>query len=158
METITVKTPVSERALKEEGDLLSWANKEAVPALREIRSFANLVSTIGVSSTSAGDGSWTNLWSSDAMPTDVDWEIEVSVIGRGGEERVNYRRAAFFTNIDGVVSQVGVTEALWTFETSAGPDVRLEVSGQTVRLDGMDDGVSPFDWHVAVRVFATPRP
>lgn len=158
MDSNTVNHPVSDREIAKTEDVQAWANKEAIPVLRELRSFANQEQVQGSNTLTPGDGQWQNLWVSDPVPTGVAMRVIADVIGVSSADWVCYRRVAFFRNVDGSVAQVGPTEPLWSLESSGGPDVRLQVVGQTVTLDVQDDGANSFEWHAMVRVFATPRP
>lgn len=156
MET-TVSPPVSSREIKEE-EVVAWANKEALPVLRELRDFANAEQVAASNVVTVGDGEWSTLWVSDPIPTGVAVRVVADVIGQGDEEAACYQRVAFFRNEGGTLTQIGATQAPWTLETAAGADVRLEVAGQTITLDVRDDGAEAFSWHSIVRAFSTPRP
>ena len=157
MDALTVSTPVSERGVREDG-VLDALNGEVLPALRQMRSFANTEVVQAIVGASPGNGVAMDLWTSDPIPTDVGWQVVADVIGHGGAEWVNYRVVGFFVNEGGVVAQVGATDTIWTFETSAGPNALLDLRGQGVALEVEDDGVTAFAWHAIIRVFATPRP
>ena len=155
----TVSPPISSREIKEEVEVVAaWANKEAIPVLRELREFANAEQVLTTTGVSAGDGAWTTLWVSDPVPTGVAVRVIADVIGKSESEAVCYQRAAFFMNEGGTLDQIDSTEAIWSFESAAGPDVRLQISGQTITLEVQDDGADPFTWNAIVRAFATPRP
>ena len=156
MET-TISPPVSSREIKEE-EVAAWANKEALPVLRELRNFANIEQVVAANTTSAGDGEWAILWASAPIPTGVAVRVIADVIGLADGEEVTYRLVAFFRNNDGTLAQVGATEILWSFESVAGADARFQISGQTITVEVRDDGASPFVWHAMVQAFATPRP
>jgi hypothetical protein len=153
----TIATPLSERLLKDQGDVLPFLNKEIVPLNREFRSALNFETTQLLRGVTTGNGVAVALWISDAIPTDSSWRVKADVIGRTatGGEQASYGRVALFTNEGGVVSQVGATVALWTLESAAGCDCTLAVLGQTVILSCTDDGMSAMDWKILVSILPT---
>jgi hypothetical protein len=157
MTETTVKTPVSEREVKQT-DVAAWANKEAVPVLRELRGFANAEQVAQVQVATVGAGDWTLLWTSGAVPTGVSVRILADVVGESDTDSGSYGRVALFRNQDGALGQVGATASLWTLESAAGPDVRFRLEGQAVLLEVQDDGVEEFTFYGIVRSFSTPRP
>jgi len=153
----TVPTAVSDRAVTKDA-LDTWVNKEARPLLQEARRALNTEAAQVATLTTAATGAFANIWTSDPVPTDSSWSVHVRVLGQstaGAAQTADYGRVALFRNTAGTLAQVGATQALWSIETAAAMDVRLQVSGQTVTLDVRDDGVSTIAWKAHIRILPT---
>lgn len=152
----TIPTPVSSRGVAGDKQLVSWANGEVMPVLRQLRDAANLEAVSGAALTTAATGVFTNLWASDVMPSSCAWLVEARVVGYGSAEAVGYVLRALFRNEAGVVSQVGTTVVEYSEESDASYGVRLQVSGQTVVLDVQDDAVTPTRFAARVSILHLP--
>lgn len=158
MPKTTVPVPASSLELKSEKELLDWANREAIPLLRQLRARANDVYHAVFELSTAASGAFATIWTSDAMPTDSAWFVEVRVIGRasaGTDQRTAYVARGTFYNDSGTVAQQGSTSSDYAEESAAGCDLRFAVSGQTVTFDVKDDGVSTYSWLAFVSVYAS---
>ncbi len=153
----TVEQAVSDRPVKED-DLTFWANKEVIPLLKKLRDAVNQIVAGAFTLTTAASGAFTNIWTSDPVPTDTTWGVRVRVVGHstaGAAQTADYGRVATFRNTAGTVAQVGATQSLWSIETAAAMDVRVQVSGQTIQVDVRDDGVSTVAWKAYVEYLPT---
>ncbi len=157
-----VRRAVSDREVaREPEEVAGWINKEAIPLLREMRDVHGLEPVVGAAVSSAGDGVFTNIWTSDPVPTDSVVQVEARIIGRatsGAPQAVSYVRRATFVNEAGVLAQLGTTVAEYSDESDSGFDVRLQISGSgtALTLDVQDDGVSPTYWTAKLSMFRTP--
>jgi len=152
----TIPTPVSERDVKDESAAVEYLNKEVRPLLRQMRGALNNTTDESHTLTTAATGTFTAIWTSDALKTNSAMLVEGHVIGRasaGAAQRVAYVVRALFYNAAGTVAQQGSTVAGYTEESSAGCDVRFRVSGQTVILEVVDDSASTFQWRAWVKQF-----
>lgn len=153
----TIEQGLSPRDLSDAEDLLPWANKELRPLVKQIRAALNSEYTATFKVTTPGDGAFTNVWTSDALPTNSAWLIEVRAIGfvAGSTDACGYIRRGIFYNDDGTVAQVDTTTDEYTEEANAACDVRLQVSGQTIQFDVKDDGVDPYLFVIKVNALHT---
>lgn len=154
----TIPAALSDREIKSEKELVEWANRELRPVVRQARAVLNNRYDAVFELSTAGTGAFTNIWTSDAMPTGSAWLVVAHVIAyttSGTAQRGAYIRRGLFYNDAGTVAQQGTTVAEYTEESAAGADVRLQVSGQTIQLDVQDDGVSTFSWRAFVTVYPT---
>jgi hypothetical protein len=152
----TIPLPAPSLELKTTEDLLRWANKEAIPLLRQLRARLNDTYNAVFELSTAATGAFTSVWTSDAMPTDSAWMVEIRVIGRataGTDQRTSYVARGTFYNDSGVVAQQGSTSSDYVEESAAGCDFRFAVVGQTVTFDVKDDGASTFGWLAFVSVY-----
>lgn len=81
MSANTVKTPVSDRLLRDGDDVVPWGNKEVIPLLRELRAVANYQETYKIDVVTSGDGSNVIAWESEVVPTNGDWLMEMRHFG-----------------------------------------------------------------------------
>lgn len=154
-----VRRAVSDREVKDEKAVVDWANKEAIPVLREMRDVHALEAVIGASVDSAGDAVLTNIWTSDPIATDSVLQVVAEVLAMstsGATQTASYVRRATFRDVAGVPSQLGTTSSVYTEESVAGYDVAFSLSGSSILLDVQDDGVSPSYWTAKITVFRTP--
>lgn len=150
----TVSTAVTQSDIAEKR-VQTWVNDEARPLLDALRTQANSEYRTLVTLSTAATGVATTVWTSDAMPTNSAWLVEVRVVGfkaSGAAQRVAYIRRGLFGNNAGVVSQEGATSAEYTQESAAGCDCTLSVSGQTVICQVTDDAANTYNWLCCVQV------
>lgn len=148
----TIPRAVSGREVSKPEDLSAWANKEVMPVLRDLRAASNYEAVIKKELDTAGTAVFTNIWTSESMPTDSTWLTEVRITGTSATQHCAYVLRGVFGNTAGAVAQVGTTSIEYAEESAAGLDVQLVVSGQTVTLDVKDDGAGTFVWVAVIRV------
>lgn len=150
----TIPTPISPREVDEK-TVVPFLNKELRPFLREARDAANAEYHSTRTVSTAATGTYTNIWTSDSMPTDSAWDVRCVVLARataGAAQRASYEICGLFYNVAGTVSQQGTSTLTYEEESAAGMNVRLQVSGQTVQLDVLDDGISTIAWVARIHI------
>ncbi len=153
----TIADPVSPRDVNEKG-VLDYLNVELRPFLSAVRASLNIETVQAFTLSTAATATFTNIWTSDPMPTNSAWFVEARVLtfaSAGAAQRCAYIRHGLFYNDAGTVAQQGTTTATYSEESAAGADVQLVVDGQTVTLDVKDDGTSTFWWVAVVRLLPT---
>lgn len=153
----TVQRALSERQVGEP-DVVPFLNKEIVPLLRDIRTAHNLETVQQFTLSTAHTAAFTTIWTSDPMPTNSTWHVRVkctAITTAGTAQQCAYVREGYFANVAGVVSQVGATASISTFESAAAADVQFAVSGQTILFQVKDDGASTFAWKATVTLLAS---
>lgn len=151
----TVTRALSERLVKDQGDVVPFLNRELFPLAREFRAALNQVVTQVFTLATAASAAFTTIWTSDSLPTNSSWHVAVTctaITTAGVAQHCAYVREAYFANTAGTVAQVGATAALSTFESAAAADVQFVVSGQTVLFQVKDDGASTFAWKARVTI------
>lgn len=151
MKTATVERGISNRSANEKG-LLPFINDELVPLARQIRTALNTPYRAAFSITTAGDGAWTNIWTSAEVELDRAWFVEVQVVAVAATDTAAYVRRATFRDTAGTLAQQGTTSSEYTEESAAACDVRFAVSGSTVLIDVRDDAASAFNFTASVSV------
>lgn len=149
---------VSDRQVRDQADVIPVLNKELIPLVREFRNALNTEAQDTRTLSTAASGAFETIWTSDDMPTDRAWHLWAKIAGfstAGPAQQCSYVREALFANVGGVVSQVGVTSAVSTFETAAAADVQFLISGQAIALQVKDDGASTFAWKATVKIYPT---
>ena len=150
----TVPMAVSQSDVQAD-DVATWVNREARPLLSSLRAVQNTDYRASFEVVSAGTGVATTLWTSDDLPTNSVWLVEVRVVGHktgGASNRVGYILRAVVYNNAGVVAQQGATSAEYTEESAAACACTLAVSGQAVRCQVTDDGANEYQWLASVHV------
>jgi len=153
---LSVPSALSERAITQDG-LLSWINDEAVRVLRQVRQLANYFFTERKQVNTAGDGAYTRIWTSSALPTDACWVLTADVAAvstSGAAQRAAYEIRATVESTSSAVAQVGSTTSVSAHESTASIDARFAVDGtlRVVYLEGRDDATSPMRFTAVIRV------
>jgi hypothetical protein len=146
----TVQRAVSDRPVNKAEDLLDVVNREVLPVMRDMRSAINVTTDQTFKLTTAATGAFSNIWTSDALPTNSDWFIKADIRGRAAADTVQYEIRGTFYNRAGTVGQQGSTATIYSVESAAAADVRLQAVGQTITLDVKDDGASTFYWDALI--------
>lgn len=154
----TIVTPVSDRQLADADSVLPYLNREGIPLLREIRAALNQEGSQLRAAVTAGAGAYVVAWTA-AMPSNTAWLATAYVVGitpSGTRQSWAYTlQALFASDASAVVTQVGATATLASFETAAAADARLRVTGNAPVLEVADDGASPGNWRCQVVVLAS---
>lgn len=149
----TVVQGVSPRAVPADG-VVEWANREALPILRELRAAANFEAIVEFSNveTSGAPGV---IWTSEEMPTTGIWLVEVRVVA--STQAISTvcaglvaRRA--FVSVAGALTALGSTD-ITRWRNPATWDLALDVNAaaRTVTATGTDDGVASY-WTGTARI------
>jgi hypothetical protein len=128
---LTVDRAVSAKQLDKEA-VLPWANKEAIPLLRDLRDFANREITIAVDMTTTGTER-PLLWSSDEMPTDAAWTVEATVLALAPTGSMTRGQRAGFYSVGGALSEMAPGYIVYQLG-SAGFDMALSSTDRTITL------------------------
>lgn len=157
----TVDTAASPVDVKDAEAVLPWVNKEARPLLAQLRDVANTQYRAAITYSTAATGTPTTVWTSDDMPTDSVWLVEVRALAwkaSTASERCAYIRRATFYSSGGTVGQQGATSPEYTEESAAACDVTLSVSGSAVICQVQDDAVNAMNWLVVVDITRSVLP
>ncbi|MDQ3097607.1 MAG: hypothetical protein M3Q61_05515 [Chloroflexota bacterium] len=150
----TIPMAVSQADVPPE-EVPAWVNREARPLLKALRTSMNDDYWGVFETTTVATGVAAAIWTSDAVPTNAVWLVEVRVVGfktGGASQRAAYIRRATVYNNAGTVGQQGVTSAEYTEESAGACNCTLAVSGQTVVCSVTDDGTNTFEWLASVHV------
>lgn len=151
----TVARALSERQLKDQGDVVPFLNKELIPLAREMRAALNLEGTQQFTLTTAATATFTTIWTSDDLRTGERFAVWTNTLASGAAQSCAYVRLGLFQNVAGAVSQVGATASIATIESAAAADVQFLVSGQAVLFQVKDDGVTTMAWKTTVTTLAS---
>ena len=150
----TVPFPVSDKPVTQDG-AVAWVNGEAQKLLRQLRTFANMLSWDYATVETTGSGVGTDIWTSPEMPTDACWTILAIVTGvttSGAAQRNGSGRVATFESTSGTVAQVSTTTNLWVHETDAlvGMGFSVSTSTRKVTVQVNDNGTSPMRYTAVI--------
>jgi hypothetical protein len=139
----TVERPVRTRGVKNE-ELTTWANRELLPLLIQVRDGLNIRYLAPFEITTPGDGQWTTIYTSDDIPVGQDWLISAEIRATASTARSAWFIRGMFYN-DGTVAQEGTTAVEYS-QTSASFDVRFAVTDNHLTVDVQDDGALDVSW------------
>jgi hypothetical protein len=155
----TVDQAVSDRPVSADIlALISWANREVVPFLKQARAGLNARAIFRATCATDGAGTYQRLWTSAALPSDATWTIEAVCAGTastaGASKHAGYTLAATFASTAGTVSQVGTTTTIAAHESDAGINVRFGVNAadRYVYLEACDDATAAMSFVAVVYV------
>lgn len=144
---------------------VSWAalregrsdDSETTGLANALRKAANMVSRVRVTATTVATGVFTTAWTSEEMPEGSAWAIDYGIVWRttaGVAGRGRYdQNALFYREPGGVVTQEGATGTIApAIESIAAASARYAISGNTIVVQVLDDGVSTFNWDVYIEV------
>lgn len=105
----------------------------------------------GVDGASLGTGLNTVVWSA-VVPRNSSWTITATVTGRGTTGGASLMVIFGVEDFAGTTTVIGggTWTALFTQFDVAGMDAQLLLSGNTVTLEVIDDGVQPMNWRAFI--------
>lgn len=148
----TVVQGLTGRAVAE-GQELEVLNKEVLPVLEGVRSFANNWSEFAVAGDTADSPSaWKTVWEAEAIPANTAGHVQAHAIFMdtsgftAGYERIY----GYMSDSAGGLAQTG-SVLPYSYETAAAMDFRVTIVGNKLLVQVFDAGVKMF-YRVVIRV------
>lgn len=147
----SVTKAVSSVELSDQDKLLPWANKEAIPVFRQMRTALNAQYVGEATAATAGDAAWTTVWTSDPIPTNSVWLIEARGAGFGVGVYGAFIVHATYYNNAGTVGYVSI-DAPFISESDASLDFRMTDSGGAILVQVKDNGSVAMNYSITVLI------
>lgn len=130
------------------------SQKEEYQLANGLRDAANMTSRTRTTSTTAGTGAFTTIWTSDDVPEGAAWAINASVLARGSGTWGRFEKGAlFFRDPAGATTQGGATgDIAPVIRSVVTINVQFAVAGNGIAVQVKGDGATTIDWDALVEL------